>query len=398
MNQTNVLVPDPTADEALVVDRFIEASRDLVPSVQISLAKRIVNADSNQVICLAAHTSVPLHPNDASSVSDLALKLSDGTNVRLSLKFFNDALPCAAGEYIPLTRNLYDPNRYEVKNRSRFPAILALTLLIAGLASYRYFTAGENSRMPLPFKTAAATTAPQQAVAPATKVATNLSGTSSSTVQHSRIGSQDVTIRPARAQGNRVSSKEPRQKLSATRQHHGSELTAYQTKSPPSMFVPPPPPMALPLTANGAMTNIDFGAYTLVPSLKPSSMLSSKAQASNKSNNIAQVTHSAKFADDSPFHQSANNSPSKKREHAPSAMRITPMEQIPDTVQIPDNASNASQASVYGEQRIDPLAALAPAYSAVKGAPQPGNNETVAPSYAPLERVNPNHNSTYDPH
>ena len=122
MNQTNVLVPDATADEALVVDRFIEASRDLVPSVQISLAKRIVSADSKQVMCLAAHTSVPLHPSDASSVSDLALKLSDGTNVRLSLKFFNDALSSAGGEYIPLTRNLYDPNRYEVKNRSRFPA------------------------------------------------------------------------------------------------------------------------------------------------------------------------------------------------------------------------------------------------------------------------------------
>ena len=204
-------------------------------------------------------------------------------------------------------------------------------------------------------------------------------------MQHSRIASQDVTTRPARAHGNRVSSKEPRQKLSATRQHHESDLTAYQPKSPPSMFVPPPPPMALPLTANGTMTNMDFGGYTLVPNTKPSSMLSSKAQSSNKSNNIAQVTHSAKFADDSQFNQSANNSPSRKREHAPSAMRTTPTEQVPDTVQIPGNVSAASQASTYSEQRIDPLAALAPAYSSVKGAPQPGNSETVAPSFSPLE-------------
>lgn len=44
------VVVDENAPENVVVERFMEASRDLVPHVQVSLAKRIVKRGSNQVV------------------------------------------------------------------------------------------------------------------------------------------------------------------------------------------------------------------------------------------------------------------------------------------------------------------------------------------------------------
>ncbi len=114
-----VQLPEDDGENQLV-ERFMEASRDLVPSVQITLAKRIIRPGSNKVICLAAKTSIPLRDDELASVSDLALKLSDGTNVALSLSFFNDG----GGEYSPLKRYVYSPADYKKKNGSSLGFVL----------------------------------------------------------------------------------------------------------------------------------------------------------------------------------------------------------------------------------------------------------------------------------
>src|SRR5271156_2157003 len=63
---------------------------DLSNSVQITLAKRVIKPGSDKAICLAAQTSIPISDDKISSVSNLVLKLADGTKVALSLSFFND--------------------------------------------------------------------------------------------------------------------------------------------------------------------------------------------------------------------------------------------------------------------------------------------------------------------
>jgi hypothetical protein len=87
----------PATDENALVERFVEASRELLPSIQVALTKRIYQPGSNRVLCLAAHTTMPLDDEQVASVSDLALRLSDGTSVALSLSFFNEQ----AGSAIP---------------------------------------------------------------------------------------------------------------------------------------------------------------------------------------------------------------------------------------------------------------------------------------------------------
>jgi hypothetical protein len=108
------------------------------------------------VLCLGAQTSVPLNDDERASVSDLAIKLSDGTNVALSLSFFNDE---SAGQIVPRSRspqrrNLalgdssiirapFEPTRYTRKDESKLGFVLmsmaALTLLVAYAACPQTF-------------------------------------------------------------------------------------------------------------------------------------------------------------------------------------------------------------------------------------------------------------------
>lgn len=142
-NQLTISAP-PEEEEEQVVQRFMEASRELAPTVQVSLAKRIIRPGSNKVVCLAARTTVPLNDDELASVSDLALRLSDGTNVKLSLSFFNDEyavepLPSARAKEplcIPMSRSFFDPNRYapyKAKNDSKLG--MAICTVVLGVAA-----------------------------------------------------------------------------------------------------------------------------------------------------------------------------------------------------------------------------------------------------------------------
>ncbi|PWT94267.1 MAG: hypothetical protein C5B53_13520 [Candidatus Melainabacteria bacterium] len=152
MSQSQVTLPALTEEENTVVDRFVERSQEIVPGVEVTLAKRILRPGSNRIVCLAARTSVPINDDEMASVSDLALRLSDGTNVRLSLSFFNDAVRETITETVHETVNetvsggapfnrytyTYDPKRYSVRNDSKLGTVLFGMFLIALAGAYSF--------------------------------------------------------------------------------------------------------------------------------------------------------------------------------------------------------------------------------------------------------------------
>lgn len=249
MSATQLLLPESSTEERAVVDRFIEASRDIVPTLQVTLAKRFVRAGSNRVVCLAARTSVPLNDDEVASVSDLALRLSDGTNVALSLSFFNDS---AGSEYVPVRRAASEPYRaaaYEaylrpacepyrhtVEGESRLGLVL-LAMAVVGLAGFYALLASPLSRhLPLP---------------PALKA---LAPSSSRSAQKPKVAKvHTVTRRSVAASG---SQRSPRLAVKRPAQSPKDKRSIRRLKPPRAraligndIFVPPPPPNAFTLPA-----------------------------------------------------------------------------------------------------------------------------------------------------
>ena len=144
MSDAQLSLPSLSEDENTAVERFMERATDIVPTLQVTLAKRIMRPGSNKVLCMAARTSVPLNDDEAASVSDLALRLSDGTNVVLSLSFFND--PMGAG-CIPFSRSIFEPNRYTIQNESRLGFIILAILLISSAGFYSMATRSFSAKM-----------------------------------------------------------------------------------------------------------------------------------------------------------------------------------------------------------------------------------------------------------
>jgi hypothetical protein len=246
MSQTELIVPEPTAEESTVINRFIQASRDIVPTVQISLAKRIIHPGSNRVVCLAAHTSVPLHPDEAASVSDLALRLSDGTNVRLSLSFFNDGtftpeFPLPQ----PYQRTIYDPNKYESTHSSRLPAAFLTLLLAVGAGAWFAPNSPLRQMMPMPPVV--------KASSPSAKPVATVSPASVPTIapQSAQPAAEPTEVKTASAP---VHKKGRKQKLSAG---HASSHSAPSGAAKEMGLVPPPPPTPWTFAPGGQFQSID---------------------------------------------------------------------------------------------------------------------------------------------
>lgn len=250
-------------EENALVDRFMDASRDLVPSVQITLAKRIIRPGSNRVVCLAAKTSIPLNDDEVASVSDLALRLSDGTNVALSLSFFNDAL---GGEYATnaasLNRYVYDPSHYAKKNDSGLGfVLLGMTIVVAvgvfGFTHKAILGIPEDAVKKAPLVKAA--TVPARATIVHTASAGKVSGKASSTTPNV-AGTTSTSTQNSAA----VAKVNPSAAATTIATHHttnhsysnGSGSNSTRTKAVNhansgessgshnygSMLVPPPPP------------------------------------------------------------------------------------------------------------------------------------------------------------
>jgi hypothetical protein len=279
-NQLTIIDPpnrqmiDPSAQESTIVERFCEASREIVPSVEISLAKRIIRAGSNQVLCLAAHTSVPLNDDELASVSDLAVRLSDGTNVRLSLSFFNDqsvgCIPVTQPQYIPLNRSIYDPNRYELRGEPKLGLVLVATTLIAMAGLYSVLNGPFSPFGPLhwphalqsttastvkaAFKTIAASPGPATLKSKAAKFE------SESAQSANRV---DANPRAKNATGKDTQSLTAKTKVPKAHQPKSERLFIPPPPNTPSFahikngFVPPPPPMTYVFPQEASLLPVD---------------------------------------------------------------------------------------------------------------------------------------------
>ncbi|MBX9694137.1 MAG: hypothetical protein K2Z81_17270 [Cyanobacteria bacterium] len=243
-------------DEA-VVQQFIQASREIVPTVEVSLAKRIVRPGSNRVLCLAAHTSIPLSETDMASVSDLALRLSDGTNVRLSLSFFNDHVSNFGpafrpyNDVLPLPRTtIFDADRYEeLRSEPKVNLVFATTLAIIVASGMFFVVPKAIERLQPVVESVPVKTAKSQAgliQVPKTKSAKPLTVASppSAVVSKKPVAvskprsSAHATKRSAGQHSEKTVASTPH---SSVHSHHKSSSGGGRE----SFLIPPPPPTAV---------------------------------------------------------------------------------------------------------------------------------------------------------
>jgi hypothetical protein len=136
------LVPSSSNMDLGVTESYVEdRNGDMAPGVQIRLAKRFVRPGSKKVTCLAAQTTVPLHDDERASVSNLALKLSDGTNVVLSLSFFEDGEAPHMGT-MPVADSFAAPKLNKPKADWSLGKILVAMTLGAALGTW--FSGGDR--------------------------------------------------------------------------------------------------------------------------------------------------------------------------------------------------------------------------------------------------------------
>jgi hypothetical protein len=258
----------PAPNEAAVVERLAEASRELIPGMQISLARRIVRPGSDQVLCLNATTSVPMQDDEIASVSDLALKLSDGTNVRISLSFFNDGNECPSFNHNQTntaqqfhgqgfsgrrTYYAYDPERYSmhsVKNDASNHSNITSAMLVASAVAVMGLCASLNgpaSWVALWAKLKQTTSysqpvKPLEPLEPVEAIKAKASEHASSAPVAVNVGkSQSAVTGTAHLKATKstqiVSAPAPKV---APKSHHNSARMG-NFAAPPNMMVPPPP-------------------------------------------------------------------------------------------------------------------------------------------------------------
>ncbi len=237
-----------------------------------------------------------MEEDELASVSDLALRLSDGTNVRLSMSFFNENLVPAS--FMPgMARKAarpeppiytYDPERYETHRAPDQSWRLALVfggICAITLGSFFYFVPGGFERA-----AAKIIAAMPPAIAPsAVKLLkpqageTTKRGISSTTSRE--IGGTTKTGKQASPFSSQKSksSKHARRKMSRNRENSEPVSASPSSRLPRSsktsrtVLVPPPPPtMAFPLNQ---MQMFGYAPYT-VPGMPPQSVRESSEQLS----------------------------------------------------------------------------------------------------------------------
>ncbi|MDZ4834540.1 MAG: hypothetical protein SGJ27_12245 [Candidatus Melainabacteria bacterium] len=261
----------------------------LAPTMQVSLAKRIIQPGTNRVVCLAAQTTVPMEADDIASCSDLALRLSDGTNVKVSMSFFNDVALGAGFDAASQTafegataRRVYDPDWYDA-NRAEYhrekEGSLKLLFVFAALCavtlgSFVYFIPGGIDRLaaeivakmpPLP----APIFPKQQLKTEPTVAQTNSTPTNLS--QPNKKGKRSYGNRTAKAQSNKSTRKAGR-----ASQNSMPRVARSSSFGSGSGLIPPPPPTAYAIPVSQmAMYNAPPYAMPSIVGFAPAKNISS---------------------------------------------------------------------------------------------------------------------------
>lgn len=249
-----------------------------------------------------------MEEDELASVSDLALRLSDGTNVRLSMSFFNENLVPAS--FMPgMARKAarpeppiytYDPERYETHRAPDQSWRLALVfggICAITLGSFFYFVPGGFERaaakiiaaMPQTIAPAASDLLKPQAwkaPPPGTTAGTSKTrGTAKTERQAKSLSRKSQSFRHTSRKNTRS-----RDYSEQTLVDQSSKL-ARSSKPSRTVLVPPPPPtMAFPLNQ---MQMFSYAPYA-VPGQTPQSVRESSGQLSPaekaKANSLPKVT------------------------------------------------------------------------------------------------------------
>jgi hypothetical protein len=353
MTRTELLIPEP--QEAIVVDRFSDQASSIVPGMEITLAKRIIRPGSNRVMCLAARTSVPLSDDDVASVSNLSLRLSDGTNVALSLSFFNDL---ATNEGVPLNRYYYDPQRYRAQSGSHLGVVLVATALVAATGLYYVLgnTLLKHQHSATPAKAAAlapgAVVHKQPLPYSKTAAATTTAGKAETQTRNSRPEIQPGRENAEHTAGRKFALLKPRFEQSRAKSAADAVHTSAPRAPRSNFLVPPPPPVMYNLPSG--MPNFDFMQRMMDP---PKSAAKSKPASSVKSDRLpavpstpTQLFLSKGSAADlqqqyTQFGQTA--SPTHQAFSAPQAL---PAQAVTDSAWVPGGKENDSVAPLPGAE------------------------------------------------
>ncbi len=270
MTNNQLTVPETSDDQIALVQQILDDPRELAPSVQVRFAKRIGRPGSSRVMLMDAQTSGPIAEEDEESVSNLALRLADGTNVQLSLSFFNDNQPALAGAgvggggrrptFAPFNTYVYEPRSYTIhKSESKLPLIMMTTAIVLAASCYGFIT-GPFSNY-LQTKTAKPATAASTPKAASTKNATVHAAPK---IVHEPIPAAPPINLEVPNQF-KSSSKKMSSATRTSRTHSQSQSSRTEHTSRNEMFVPPPPPMSFASAprANGFVPPPPPTPYTL---------------------------------------------------------------------------------------------------------------------------------------
>ncbi len=241
----------------------------IAPTMQVSLAKRIIQPGTNRVICLAAQTTVPMEDDDIASVSDLALRLSDGTNVKVSMSFFNDvALGTNLGANFTgeSSRRVYDPDWYDNhREREKSESSSRLWLLFAAfcavtVGSFCYFIPGGIEKLATEIVAKMPPLKLPQPIASPLKPALPSAGANAirSASQPKQKTKSANAFKTAKTQSTKSSRKFSKGQVSTTRVSQSSSSGSR------SMLIPPPPPTAFEIPIS------QMAMYNLPPYAMPS--------------------------------------------------------------------------------------------------------------------------------
>ncbi|HEY9715117.1 MAG TPA: hypothetical protein V6C72_16725 [Chroococcales cyanobacterium] len=255
MSNNDLTVLDATAEDNAVIERFSQASRELVPSLEVRLAKRIIKPGSDRMMCLAAHTTVPLDDDEIASVSNLALRLSDGTNVALSLSFFNDAVYPMQSQ---ANRFYYDPKRYKEDRDSRLGAFLVAATIIASTCFYGYLhnPFGNHSGIPLRAMSLTPWSMPWPAVQMGAPHATKSAGKSLS-----RVSPANKTQAPGAVRSSSSKAQSDKQATAKLQHESAASEAAIATAKAPGKAKSLSLPLSIPFTVVSSPPSVHAAAH-----------------------------------------------------------------------------------------------------------------------------------------
>ncbi len=264
MTKNQLIVPETSDERDELVQQVLDNPRELAPSVQVRFAKRVGRPGNSRVMMMDAQTSGPIGEEGEDSESKLALRLADGTNVQLSLSFFNENQPALAGvggggggrrtNFAPFTTYAYEPRTYSIHEResTKLPAIMVSMAFMLGAACYGVFvlTGQVRDHQLALFQAKNPVTKPVVALAAAkpapAKVSAKVIPAAHAAAEPKAVARETIPAAPATTLGEIALTKTNTKKSFArinARSHEQTQITHSSHSPRGEFFVPPPPPM-----------------------------------------------------------------------------------------------------------------------------------------------------------